>query len=155
MLRRKQGYTLLELLVALLILSLLAAVTLPDIMGWLHQYRLQAAVVSITNHLRAARLLAVFTGLEHQVQIKPAGEGNYYQVVEDPDDTDTIVMSIGRIVLDKRFGEVQITRVTAGGRLTFYPKGTARNGSIYLENSVGTRVKVVVSTTGRIRTEYL
>lgn len=150
-----KGYTLLEIIVVLLILSILSGVAIPGFLGWLHQYRLQSAATSLMNHLRAARLLSIFKGIEHEIQIKKTGQGNYYQVVEDPGGKDWIVMSIGRVVLHKDFGEVQVKSAPSKGRITFYPKGTSYpNGSILLENSRGAQVKIVVKN-GRIRSEYL
>lgn len=155
-----QGYSLLELIVVVLIIGIFAVIAIPNFMGWLHQYRLQAATVSLTNHLRAARLLAIFKGVKYQVQLKKFDEGNYYQVVEDPKGADNpggkdkVVMSIGRVVLNKRFGGVLIKSIPSNGKFSFSPKGTSNNGKILLENVVGTQVEVVVKN-GRVRSEYL
>lgn len=152
-----QGYTLLELIVVVLIISIFAVVAIPNFMGWLHQYRLHAATNSLTNHLRAARLLAIYKGVKHQVQLKKFDDGNYYQVVEDPGGKgkDKIVMSIGRVVLNKRFGGVLMKSIPSGGRINFSPRGTSSTATILLENIVGVQVKIVVNNSGRVRSEYL
>lgn len=149
------GYTLVELVVVVLVLSLFITVATPYFLGWLHQYRLEAATVVLANHLRAARLLSIYTGVKHQLQIKKMGAGNYYQVVKDPGGADTLVTSIGRVVLDKRFGEVMIQGIPATGRITFSPKGTSNPATILLENVTGTQVRIIVSNFGRVRVEYL
>ena len=153
--RASPGLTLLEMLAVLAIMGILTAVTTPNFIVWLHQYRLQAATASFTNHLRAARLLAIFKGVTHQVQLKKFNEGNYYQVVEDPKGKDKIVLSIGRIVLDKDFGEVLLTCLPADGLISFTPQGTSKNATICLKNSVGAQVNVIINNFGRVRTEYL
>ena len=152
-----QGYTLLELIVVVLIISIFAVIAIPNFMGWLQQYRLQAATSSLTNHLRAARLLSIYKGIKHQVQLRKFDDGNYYQVVEDPGagGEDKIVMPIGRVVLNKRFGEILMKSIPSAGRISFSPKGTSSNATIFLENLVGTQTKIVVSNSGRVRSEYL
>jgi prepilin-type N-terminal cleavage/methylation domain-containing protein len=153
--KQEKGVTLLEIIVVVLIISILTAVSIPNILEWLHQYRLQTAAASIVNHLRAARLLAIFKGVKHEVQIKPFGEGNYYQVVEDPGEkpehTDQVVMSIGRVELNTRFGEVHIVKLTDDGRFSFKPKGTSTSGSITLENSKKAHITIVINGQGRIK----
>ncbi len=155
LIKEEKGVTLLEIIVVVLIISILTVVSIPNILEWLHQYRLQAATVSLVNHLRAARLLAIFKGVKHEMQLQPFGEGNYYQVVEDPgqepENKDQVVMSVGRVVLDKRFGEVQIVKTTGNGRFAFKPKGTSTSGSIILENSKKARIKIVINGHGRVK----
>ena len=125
----RQGHTLLEVVVVVAIIGIFVVIGVPNFIDWLHQYRLQSAATSLMNHLRAARLLSIFKGVKHQVQLKTADGGNYYQVVEDPGGKDVIVRSIGRIVLHKYFGEVKITSIPSSGRITFYPKGTSNNAT--------------------------
>jgi prepilin-type N-terminal cleavage/methylation domain-containing protein len=152
-----QGYTLLELIVVVLIMSIFAVIAIPNFMGWLQQYRLQAATSSLTNHLRAARLLSIYKGIKHQVQLKKFDDGNYYQVVEDPGagGEDKIVITIGRVVLNKRFGGILMKSIPSAGRINFSPRGTSSNATILLENVVGTQVKIVVNNSGRVKSEYL
>jgi len=141
-------------MVVVLIIGIFTVIAIPNFMGWLHQYRLDAATNSLTNHLRAARLLSIFKGVKHQVQLKKFDDGNYYQVVEDPEGEDKIVMSIGRVVLNKRFGGVLMKSIPLSGRISFSPKGTSDTGTIRLENIAGTQVKIVINN-GRVRSEYL
>lgn len=150
-----RGYTLLEVMVIVLIFGILSSVGLPNFMSWLHSYRLQSAVVSLVNHLRSTKLLAILKGTPHQIQLRDVTDGNYYQVVEDPDGQDRIVMSIGRIILDKEFGEVIIKSVSSTStsqEITFKPRGTSNNATIVLENSVKQQVKIIISN-GRVRSE--
>lgn len=150
-----RGYTLIEVMVVVLILGILSLVSLPNFMSWLHSYRLQSAAASLANHLRATKLLAIMKSMPHQIQLRDFTDGNYYQVVEDPDDKDRIVMSIGRIILDKEFGEVIIKSVSSTStskKITFKPRGTSNSATIVLENSVKQQVKIIVSN-GRVRSK--
>ncbi|GAK57433.1 pilin assembly protein [Candidatus Vecturithrix granuli] len=151
----QQGYTLLELIVVVLIIGVLSGIAIPNFLDWLHEYRLQAAANTLMNHLRAARLLAIFTGKEHQLQIKNRENGNYYQVVQDPKkSSEQVVKSIGQVILHKEFGEVMI-KEPISGTISFYPKGTSSNKSILLENSVAHRIYIRVNNFGRIKQERL
>ena len=92
-----RGHTLVEMLAVVAIIALIVGIGLPNLSFWLAQYRLRAAAISLTNHLNAARLLAIFKGVTHQAQIATVDKGNYYQIVADPDDADIVVRGIGRI----------------------------------------------------------
>lgn len=153
--KTRRGYTLIEVLAVLVIIGLLAGIATPYFLTWLQQYRLNAATVVLANHLRTGRLLAMYKGVKHQFQFKKAGEGNYYQLVEDPGKSDILVASIGRIGMDKQFGGIRIQSIPSNGRLTFSPRGTSQNGTILLENTAGAQAKIIVNNFGRVKIEYL
>ncbi len=151
----KGGYTLIEILVVVTIVGILATISLPDFIRWLHAYRLQAAAVKLVNDLQATKLLAMLKGKKHQMQLRPTEQGNYYQIVEDPGGIDRIVSSIGRVILDKEFGGVIIKETRLDGTFTFSPKGTSTNGKILLENAVHQQIRIWINNTGRVRVEAL
>lgn len=151
----QQGYTLLELIVVVLILGVFSGIAIPNFLDWLHEYRLQAAANTLMNHLRAARLLAIFTGKEHQLQMMNRENGNYYQVVQDPKkSSEQVVKSIGRVILHKDFGEVMI-KEPVSGTISFYPRGTSNNKTILLENAVAGQIRIRVNNFGRVKQERL
>ncbi|PIE32810.1 hypothetical protein CSA56_14025 [candidate division KSB3 bacterium] len=152
-----RGLTLIEVLIVVVIMGIMVTISLPNVIRWLHAYRLQAATVKLVNDLQATKLLAILKGKDHQVQIKLAEEGNYYQIVEDPKGIDRIVHSIGRVLLDKEFGGVIIKCCTFPEQngeitMTFSPRGTSRNGRVILENSAQEQTEIVVYN-GRVRVE--
>ncbi|PID58293.1 hypothetical protein CSB45_04295 [candidate division KSB3 bacterium] len=149
-----RGYTLLEVLVVLFIISLISAVSTPNFLTWLQSYRLQAAAASLSNHLQSTRLLAILKGTPHEMQVRPATKGNYYQIVEDPKGEDRLVATIGRVILDKEFRGVVISSTTSKA-LMFTPRGTAKSGNIQLRNSRGETIKITISQYGRVKSEYL
>ncbi len=152
--REKCGYTLIEILVVMLMMSIFATLGAPHFVRWLKMYRLRAATTVMLNHFRATRLLAIHTGVKHQIQLRDANDGNYYQVVRDPKGpTESIVNTIGRVPVGKRFGGVRLAQ--SPKLITFTPRGTSHNRTIILENDAGMRVEIVTNTHGRVRSQYL
>lgn len=152
--RRHSGYSLIELLTVMLLMSIMATLGAPHFLGWLRQYRLRAAATVMVNHFRATRLLAIHTGVPHQIQLRAADSGNYYQVVSDPYGPNAaVVESIGRVPVGKRFGGVRL--VKAPGGITFSPRGTSHNRTVILENGAGMQIKIITNTRGRVRREDL
>jgi len=150
---RTRGFSVLEITLVLSILGLFLAISIPNFVGWLHTYRLKAATHTLANHLRQARLSAVYEGVNYQIQVKDKDQGNFYQVVQDPDGANRVVESIGKVVLDAAYTEVFIISAPSHGKITFTPRGTANSASIALQNSKGEQRKVVVNTTGRVKIE--
>lgn len=63
----QKGVTLLELLVVMVIISIGAALTTPNIGGWMTNYRLRSAAREVASALRLAQIKAVSTNTPHQV----------------------------------------------------------------------------------------
>lgn len=153
--RAATGYTLLEALVVVTMILILTAVSLPNFFDWLRQYQLQAAVQTLTNHLRAARLLAIFNGVTHEAQFA-AADDNYYQIVrKDSGTSGKIVKSIGRVMLSKRFGSVKIIGLPQSKKISFGPGGTSSTATITLENGSRAQAEIVVNNAGRVKSKYL
>ena len=152
-----RGVTLIELLVIVAIIGIVVGIGMPNLFAFLQQQRLQAAAITMANHLNATRLLAMLKGVPHEVQMKDFKNGNYYQVVES--DGDRIISGIGRVVLDKEFGGVKLVKFalpiekgSGAGILKFSPAGTSTSTTIELENEKKTRIKIIVAN-GRVRLE--
>ncbi|MCI0528024.1 MAG: GspH/FimT family pseudopilin, partial [Nitrospira sp.] len=122
---RIRGYSFLEIAVVLSVIGLFLAIAIPNFADWLHTYRLKTAANALANHLRQARLSAVYEGVKYQFQVKDKDNGNFYQLVQDPDGINRVVESIGKVVLDAAYTEVLITSAPSSGKITFTPKGGA------------------------------
>ncbi len=57
--RKNSGFTLLELIIAIVILVILAAVSVPIFLSWLPEYRLRSAADDLYAHLQQAKIQAI------------------------------------------------------------------------------------------------
>jgi len=65
--RNKKGITLIELVVVMIIIAIGAVLLVPNIGGWLPNYRLRSATRDIVSTLRTAQMKAVSSNLEYRV----------------------------------------------------------------------------------------
>lgn len=81
-LKKRGGFSLLELLVVLLVVSALSAIALPQLQSALYSYRLNAAVSASTWAIQTTRYQAIMHGYPYQVALNAAT--NAYQVSSEP-----------------------------------------------------------------------
>jgi len=85
--RSDRGFSLIEILVALLIGSLLTAMAIPATRSALASYQLDAALNSLTGAIQGTRYQAIMHGYPYQVDIDPTA--NTFQVASEPGGTNT------------------------------------------------------------------
>jgi len=77
-----RGFSLIEILVALLIGSVLTAMAIPATRSALASYQLDAALDSVTGAIQGTRYQAIMHGYPYQVDIDPTA--NTFQVTSEP-----------------------------------------------------------------------
>ncbi len=80
--RSNRGFSLVEILVALLIGSLLTAMAIPATQSALASYQLDAAIDSVTGIIQGSRYQAIMHGYPYQVDIDPVA--NTFQLSSEP-----------------------------------------------------------------------
>jgi type IV fimbrial biogenesis protein FimT len=151
-----------ELIIVMAIIALGAVLMVPNIAGWIPNYRLRTATRDVVSTLRVAQMKAVARNVDHRVTFVP-GEGSYFimrrttagvnnwvritvsdEVAAGADDAKQFLPS------GVQFDSVNFP--TAVNNPEFYPNSTASGGNVVLKNSRGTpRTIIVAPTTGRIR----
>ncbi|HEV3301080.1 MAG TPA: type II secretion system protein [Planctomycetaceae bacterium] len=80
--RKNRGYSLIEVIFAVVIILILAAFAVPQMGTVIFQYRLQGAVASATWAVQSTRYQALMAGFPYQVVFKKAT--NNYQIQDLP-----------------------------------------------------------------------
>jgi type IV fimbrial biogenesis protein FimT len=150
---RSTGFTLLELLCAVGVLSLLAATSLPRISAILPALALDRAAREIAAGLELARVEAIthntrsrtiFDLAAARYSVELESEGRF----KGPGAVRTLPAGVS-------FHSAASSRVSAGRiSITFVPRGnTADNATIAVATATGGLRRVIVSAAGRVRVE--
>ncbi len=142
----KKGVTLLELIIVFVIIAIGAVLLVPNIGGWLPNYRLRSAARDITSMMRTAQLKAVSTNMEYRVRFPDAKsyvlERNTGGFIPEGS-TQTIPAGIS----------VDLSNLP-GNNAQFNPNSTCSIGSVTLTNTKGTQKRITLTAaTGRVKIE--
>ena len=134
-----RGYTLIELAVVLLLLSLTALIAAPAVGHGLAVVRLRAEVAGIASFLRAARERAITGGVTTEIGVTSEGQA----LVREP----------GHAVKQIPVGLRLVSDPPDGRRVLFLPEGISTGGRFQLETPDARGYVVTVEPlTGRVVT---
>ena len=140
---RAGGFSLIELIVALSILTLIAGLVVPAFAQAIDRMRFETAIWQISTNLRIARRLAVAEGREAVFVIdtatREASIDKQAVGVVIPDET-TIALTIA---------DTERPNGTTGG-IRFFPDGSSTGGDIELHRGSKVRAIAVDWLTGRV-----
>lgn len=167
--RGKRGFTLLELLVVLVIISILSAFVVPRLFGSLGNTNLNTASKRIAAAMRYARsqavsestpVLVVFHLDQGQMTMKsgssplPAGLDGLETHEEGPSQQKSGIYILPEGVVFERAERGQREWDNGLFAVTFFPNGTCSGGSIVLGNKRGSRNRIELGlVTGVVRVE--
>lgn len=135
-----------ELIVVMVIIAIGAALTVPNIGGWLPNYRLRSAARDVASTLRFAQIKAVSSNTTYQVVFDTANDSYIIQYLDTGggwvNDAETQTLPAG-VKFNTTFGNVA----------SFSSNSTVANsGDINLNNTKGATKKIRLLS-GRIRIE--
>ena len=142
---RSAGFTLIEALIVMALVSVLAGATAPTVAAGLERYEIISAGQQIVSTIRAARLQAVSKNMILRVRFNFPEDGQY-QIVDAADAAVGQVLSLDD---DINFGDFADVEFTTSGRLNdVAPVSVAvTNGHEEFDRTV------TVSTSGQVRLE--
>ena len=145
--RHAAGFTLIEILVVVAIVSILAAVTMPTVAGAMDRYYILSAGQQVASTIRAARVQAVGKNMQLRVRFNYPAAGQY-QVVRHSDGT-TAVGQVQILPRDVSFqdGAADIAFDT-NGRLT---TGSVAAAIVVTNGTAADNRTINVSTSGRVQ----
>jgi len=134
--RRRGGFTVLRLLVAMAIIATLVGAAFPNIAGVTRIYSVRSAARQVYSELQNARMSAVMANQSYTFTIN--GGGMTYTVSPSPG-TATALEASG-------------VTMSAPSAITFASDGTASaTATVTVTNSVGDTMQVAVGSAGRVR----
>ncbi len=142
----QKGVTLIELIVVMVIIAIGAALTTPNIGGWLRNYRLRSAARDVASTLRLAQIKAVSANTTYQVVFDTV---NNSYIIQYQDTTNAWVIEGATQILPTgiRFN------TTFGNVASFSPNSViASSGDVNFNNTKGMTKKIRLLS-GRIRIE--
>ncbi len=142
--KKLAGFTLIELMIVIAILTILIASSSPNIFRWLTNQRFNSAVRDVQATLADMRLYAVKENAQATVTI--VNNANNYQ-------TDKWKRGIDEHQIDVHDlpTGVTISSDFPGGNLIFTARGMATPGTITIRGPSGQEMQIIVSMTGSIR----
>ena len=171
--RRRLGFTFMELMLVVVILAALAAFTFPRLGGTYHRARLQQAARELAATLRQARYVAVIRGDASEVRLDPSGgryqlglinldaEGEPIEEEEDPAELDRIGLTAEDLRIRSLPEDVYFILVDSaappsesGGRprVLFYPDGSAAAAALAVQNQRRQALHIeIFRTTGMVK----
>jgi type IV fimbrial biogenesis protein FimT len=142
-----QGFTLVELMIVLGIMSITLMLTNMWLSSQLPHWRLNGAVRQVVSDLVAAKMNAVVERNRQRVFFQ---DNRHYVILDDKNNNGKIDSGEHQEARDIQ-ADYQDVTMTASNNPSFLPRGTASNlASITLTNSAGSR-KITVSITGRVK----
>ena len=153
-----EGFTLIEALVVILLSAFISALAVPNLMNWLNKANLNGAANNLKGSLELAKLKAI----QENGPVAVNFTGKSYAIFRDSG-ANIGIHDAGEEFFRKRLLprgiriDLSATTFASAGngskKTRFKGRGTSTSGTVYLVNSKGMVKKIIVSSTGRIRTE--
>jgi len=174
---KKDGFSIIELLITFIILGILTAIAIPGFARWLPNYRLKSATRDVFSNFQLAKLTSIKSNSYCAITFNQAIGGTNYDYVVFVDADNDLEYDAGEDVVTKvllaDYKDVTFDTTEGGGdgltftnnddglpSIAFNTTGLPKNnsggfgaGSVFLTNPNGKATKVVVSSAGNIRIE--
>ncbi len=134
---KQSGFTLIELITIIAIMSILAGIAIPNFLSYLPKHRLNGAARQVMGDLMGARMKAV----KENTTVTVAWVSNHEYKISTASDNKTID-------IQTNYHDVTISSFSNFG---FSSRGTASLRGITLTNSASSTKKITILLTGRVK----
>jgi len=150
------GFTLMEMLLVLGILSLISAVTFPALWSWLEQNQLSQSVESFILTLNRASAQAANEGIPHAIEFMPNGQKYRTVRLDSPFDQDVEIWEtlMGECVFEvseQNHQSLPRGETNNSCRLWFHADGRCTSYSLEVRSGKRRRIVDLEGTTGQAR----
>ena len=150
MVRRMNGFSLIELLMVICVLTLISAIATPSLLNWRSSAKLRGAASNLKGDMELARLKAIQVNDRVAIHFTTTS----YRVFKDDGPTSGQNDAGEEIYGDRNLPagvKIDLAQTNFDDESArFFGRGTARSGSAFLVNDKGTEKKVTVNSLGRI-----
>jgi len=140
-LKNTRGFTLVELLIALMIMGIMVAIAVPRFSGLIKNYRLTNAARIVWLDLHRAKMMAIKQGRTMRVDFTATS----YNIVRV--DTAAVVLSRN---LSVHYPSVTFDTTATTPSVSFGSTGTANGGTVVLQRGPTSSKHFTIALTGRI-----
>ena len=158
------GFTLVELIMVTVVISILAAIALPNIIAWLPNYRLKSAARDLVSNMQRARMEAVKENTDVIIQFtpgaySPAGQVGSYLIFVDAADLgikgvfDAGEPILAQVTMPKNVSLYDANNTTFAGDTTGYNSRALplKKGSVKIRNNKSRYYKASLSFAGNVK----
>jgi len=141
--KNKSGFTLMELMITIAIISILAAIAIPNAISWRRNSQFTSAVREVKGNMERTRLFAIRSNAPADL-VFVDGANSFTTVRRE-----RVAGALNAIPQVHQFdGGITLTSTFGGGTLSFNNRGLANPGTVTINGPNGLTRNIVVVITG-------